>query len=236
MNNPQVICISTTHLKKVRELEKKDPQKCANHKVTVKFDSGKVLPTYRLTKGKGDQNIAPYVLKETGFNRKFIQKMLDIRGFDAVLTAADDVLPIEDDKKVLPGIDDAATRSDTSVAKEQKRDYVSHKDSVETPQSYPVGLRNPDRRCYMNAALQCFYNSESLQQAIEGKKEAFTSQSLGQLYGNYQTTRNTQADEEFCKKAREILQFVPNTDQDSSEFIEMFIDVTGIQGACQLSL
>lgn len=79
MNDPHVVCVSTTHLKKVRELEQLDPQKCANYKVTVTFENGKISPNYKLLKGSGDQNIAPYVLAETGFDQDFIQEMKVIR-------------------------------------------------------------------------------------------------------------------------------------------------------------
>src|SRR4030095_1187038 len=71
------ICLTTTHLPLVHELEKTGM--FVNYKVSVTFDEhGKVCYPYKLEPGRADQNIVFNVLHEKGFARDFVARSAEI--------------------------------------------------------------------------------------------------------------------------------------------------------------
>lgn len=69
----RTICLTTTHLPLVHELEKTGT--FVNYKVSVTFDEqGNICYPYKLEKGRADQNIVFKVLDEKGFAKDFVAR------------------------------------------------------------------------------------------------------------------------------------------------------------------
>ncbi len=71
------MCLTTTHLPLVHELEKTGA--FVNYKVSVIFDEcGKVCYPYKLERGRADQNIVFAVLREKGFDKEFVRRSAEM--------------------------------------------------------------------------------------------------------------------------------------------------------------
>ena len=75
ISRQNVLCVSTTHLKKVRDLAHNSPL-CKMYKVTV---DPQFKPDFKLTEGASDQNIALHVLGNAGFPEEFIKATEELR-------------------------------------------------------------------------------------------------------------------------------------------------------------